>query len=261
MKTLLTLIVGLGSYALFLVASVYAVSFTLGGLLPDPISIPHATLVPALLIDVGFIFIFGFQHSTMARSRWKARWTAIVPPALERSFFVLITSCILLAAFWCWQPISATLWQIDSPLARAIVYGICLLGWGIVLWSTFQIDHFELFGLRQTWQAICNKPPVSAEFRRPFLYRFVRHPMMAGFLVVFWATPTMTIDRLVLALGMTVYILIGITFEERALRQQFGAAYEQYQSEVPRLIPFPQRLRSSSRQKLKYPNSGSVVKN
>jgi methanethiol S-methyltransferase len=258
-KHLFTLIVGLASYLLFLLAAIYAASFTLGGPLPDPITIPQATPVPAFLIDVGFILIFGVQHTVMARSRWKARWTTIVPPALERSFFVLITSCILLATFWCWQPISGALWQIDYPLMRAIVYGVCLVGWGIVLWSTFQIDHFELFGLRQMWQSLRHQLPVSAEFRRPFLYRFVRHPMMAGFLLVFWATPTMTVDRLLLALGMTIYILIGISFEERALRRQFGSVYEQYQAEVPRLIPIPHRLYSLIQTKPKSANPGSVT--
>ncbi|HEX5548933.1 MAG TPA: NnrU family protein, partial [Ktedonobacterales bacterium] len=221
MKHLPTLVVGVVSYLLFLVAALYGISFTLGGILPDPVSIPHAPAALALLVDVGLLLAFGIQHSVMARSGWKKRWTTIIPPAMERSFYVLIASGILLAMFWCWQPITGIIWQFNGSAIRAIAYSICLAGWVIVVWSTFQIDHFELFGLRQMWQRLRDQPPRPAEFKRPFLYRIVRHPMMVGFLLVFWATPTMTVDRLVLALGISIYILVGVTFEEHALRRQF----------------------------------------
>jgi methanethiol S-methyltransferase len=241
-KHLPTFIVGVVSYALFLIAALYGISFTLGGILPNPISVPHAPAALALLVDVSLLLAFGVQHSVMARSGWKKRWTTIIPSVMERSLYVLVASCILLAMFWCWQPITGVIWQFNVPVIRAIVYGVCLAGWVIVVLSTFQIDHFELFGLRQMWQALRNQPSRSAEFKRPFLYRIVRHPMMVGFLLAFWATPTMTVDRLVFALGMSVYILVGVTFEERALRRQFGMTYEKYQSEVPRLIPLPRSL-------------------
>lgn len=241
MKHIPTLVVGLVSYLLFLLAALYGFSFTLGGLLPDPLSIPHAPLAPALLIDMGLVLIFGFQHSVMARSRWKQRWKTIVPATLERSLYVLIASCVLLVMFWCWQPTALIVWQINSPVARGVVYSVCLVGWGIVLMSTFQIDHFELFGLRQVWQSAHSQPQTTIGFKRPLLYQFVRHPMMFGFLLVFWAAPTMTVDRLALALAMTIYIVIGVSFEERALRRQFGAQYERYQSETPRLIPLPRK--------------------
>ncbi len=246
---------------LFLAAALYGLSFTLGGLLPDPIFIPHAPPVLALLVDGGFLLIFGIQHSVMARSGWKQRWATIIPPQVERSLYVLVASCILLALFWCWQPISGAIWQINEPPICVVVYGICLAGWVIVMLATFQIDHFELFGLRQTWQALRNQPQRSAVFRRPLLYRFVRHPLMAGFLLAFWATPTMTVDRLVFALGMTIYILVGVSFEEHALRRQFGVTYEKYQDEVPRLIPLPRRLYSFIRTKLRYryTSSGSAT--
>ncbi|HEU4782450.1 MAG TPA: NnrU family protein [Ktedonobacterales bacterium] len=259
MKHLPTLVVGVVSYVLFLIAALYGISFTLGGILPDPVSIPHAPAALALLVDVGFILVFGIQHSVMARSGWKKRWTTIIPPVMERSLYVLIASCILLAMFWCWQPISGVIWQIDGPPIRSIVYGVCLAGWVIVVLSTFQIDHFELFGLRQMWQALRHQSPRPAEFKRPFLYRIVRHPMMVGFLVVFWATPTMTVDRLVLALGMTIYILVGISFEERALRRQFGVTYEKYQAEVPQLIPLPRKRHSNISSKLTDANSRSAA--
>ncbi|HKT36778.1 MAG TPA: methyltransferase [Ktedonobacterales bacterium] len=259
MKHLPTLAVGIVSYLSFVFAAIYAVSFTFGGLFPDPISIPHATPILALLVDVGLILAFGLQHTVMARSRWKALWTSIVPSALERSLYVLFASGILLALFWCWQPIPSVIWHIDYPLVRTIVYGICLAGWILVVLSTFQIDHFELFGLRQVWQAFHRLPQLPTDFRKPFLYRLVRHPMMAGFLLVFWATPTMTVDRLTLALGMTIYILIGLAFEERALRRQFGATYEKYQAEVPRLFPHPRRLHGKLWTKLRITGSGSVT--
>lgn len=245
-RNLATIAVGVGSYLLFLVTTLYALSFTLGGLLPLPFALPSAPLMLALLIDVGLIALFGVQHSLMARAGWKQWWTSIIPPALERSIYVLSSSCVLLALFWFWQPISTVIWRIDTPLFRAGVYGVCLVGWGIVFLATFQIDHFELFGLRQVWRAIHQQPPMKATFRRPFLYQFVRHPLMVGFLLAFWATPLMTVDRLLFALGMTLYILIGISFEERSLRRELGQVYEQYQAETPRLLPFgkPSRVRS-----------------
>ncbi len=218
---------------------------------------PH--LFSRLLVDVGLILIFGIQHSVMARSGWKERWTTIIPPALERSLYVLVASCILLVMFWCWQPISGVIWQINESPIRVIVYGICLAGWVIVVLSTFQIDHFELFGLRQMWQALRHQSPRPAEFKRPFLYRIVRHPMMVGFLLAFWATPTMTVDRLIFTLGMTIYILVGISFEERALRRQFGKTYEKYQAEVPQLIPLPRKLHSFIWTKLRYASTGSAT--
>jgi protein-S-isoprenylcysteine O-methyltransferase Ste14 len=239
MRTLASIIVALGSYLLFLVTALYAVSFTLGGLLPLPFALPPAPLIPTLMLDVGLMALFGVQHSLMARASWKRWWTTVIPPTLERSLYVLIASCILLALFWFWRPIPTVVWQIDVPLLRAGTYGLCLVGWGIVFLSTFQIDHFELFGLRQVWSAINKRPQPTQEFRLPLLYRLVRHPMMAGFLVAFWATPDMTVDRLLFALGMSVYILIGIAFEERALRRDFGQTYETYQAEVPQLFPFP----------------------
>jgi protein-S-isoprenylcysteine O-methyltransferase Ste14 len=239
MKTLATIIVALGSYLLFLVTALYAVSFTFGGFLPLPFALPSAPLIPALLLDVGLMALFGVQHSLMARASWKQWWTTVIPPTLERSLYVLIASCVLLALFWFWQPIPTVVWQIGVPLARAAVHSLCLAGWGIVFLSTFQIDHFELFGLRQVWSAIHKQSQPAPEFRLPFLYRLVRHPMMSGFLIVFWATPDMTVDRLLFALEMSVYILIGITFEERALRREFGQTYATYQAETPQLFPFP----------------------
>lgn len=246
-RTLVTLTVGVGAYLLFLVAALYGISFTLGGILPAPFEFPHTPLVPALLIDVGLLALFGAQHSIMARARWKQWWTSIVSPTLERSLYVLLASAILLALFWAWQPSSTTIWEVTNPLFRTAVYGACLAGWAIVVLTTFQIDHFELFGLRQVWRATHNQPQASAEFRTPLLYRIVRHPMMSGFLIAFWATPVMTVDRLVFAVGMSLYILIGLAFEERALRREFGLVYQKYEATTPRLIPIPMKRREGSR--------------
>lgn len=235
------LVVGLGGYLLFLVATLYGISFTLGGFLPHPFALPAAPAVPALLIDVGLIALFGVPHSAMARPRWKRWWTTIIPPVLERSLYVLLASCSLLLLFWFWQPIPAAIWQVTNTPLRAVIYGMCLAGWGIVVLATFQIDHFELFGLRQVWSATHHLPPPSPEFHLPWMYRIVRHPMMSGFFLAFWATPIMTVDRLLFALGMSLYILVGIAFEERALHRQFGEVYAAYQAEVPRLIPRPRK--------------------
>ena len=236
-RTLATLTVGLGSYLLFLISMAYGVSFTLGGLLPVPVALPHTHLLLAFLIDLGLIACFGVQHSLMARVRWKQWWISIIPPALERSLFVLFASCILLALFWLWQPISIVIWRISDPPFQFAIYGACLAGWAIAVLATFQINHFELFGLQQIWRAIHSKPQVSPEFRLPFMYRIVRHPMMSGLLLAFWATPLLTVDRLLFAVGMSLYIVIGLSYEERTLRREFADVYEKYQAGVPRLVP------------------------
>jgi protein-S-isoprenylcysteine O-methyltransferase Ste14 len=245
-RTLATLAIGVGAYMAFLVAAIYGISFTLGGVFPAPFDVPYTPAPPAILIDVGLLALFGVQHSVMARAGWKRWWTSIIPPALERSLYVLLTSALLLALFWLWQPIPTAIWEVTNPLLRASIYGVCLAGWAIVVLATFQIDHFELFGLRQVWRATRNQSQVAPRFRIPFLYQIVRHPLMSGFLLAFWATPGMTIDRLVFALGMSLYILIGLAFEERALRREFGPVYGKYEAEVPRLIPFPIKRRSRS---------------
>jgi protein-S-isoprenylcysteine O-methyltransferase Ste14 len=240
-KTVATLTIGVGAYVAFLVTAIYGISFTLGVVLPTPFAVPPTPAPLAILIDVGLIALFGVQHSVMARAGWKRWWTAIVPTSIERSLYVLLASALLLALFWVWRPIPTPIWEITNPLFRAVLYGVCLAGWAIVVLATFQIDHFDLFGLRQVWRAAHNQSQVAPEFRTPFLYRIVRNPLMSGFLLAFWATPVMTVDRLLFALGMTLYILIGLAFEERALRREFGPVYEKYEAAVPRLVPFPRK--------------------
>jgi methanethiol S-methyltransferase len=246
LRTLATLSVGVGAYVAFLVAATYGISFTLGGVLPAPFDAPHTAAPLAILINTGLLALFGVQHSVMARAGWKRWWTCVIPPALERSLYVLLASALLLALFWLWQPIPMAIWEVTNPLLRASIHGVCLAGWAVVVLATFQIDHFELFGLRQVWRATHSRPQVAPKFRIPILYQIVRHPLMSGFLLAFWATPVMTIDRLVFALGISLYILIGLAFEERALRREFGPVYEKYEATVPRLIPFPMKRRSGS---------------
>lgn len=241
MKRLLALFVGVVGYLLFLLALLYAMAFTLDLAVPAPIVVPRAMPWTAAFIDAGLLLLFGVHHSVMARRRSKEYLTRIIPPRLERSIYVMTASCVLLAISWYWQPIPPILWQVNQSVVREIPFGLTLVGWGIVIFSSYLIDHFELFGLKQVWQTFRGKTPSETPFRTPSLYRLVRHPMMVGLLVVFWTNPTMTIDRLFFALGMSVYILIGVAFEERDLLRIFGATYENYQAKVPGLIPFLRR--------------------
>lgn len=238
MTRVLLLFLGIVGYLLFLIALSYALAFTLDLAVPAPVIVPHAVPWSAAFIDAGLLLIFGVHHSVMARRKAKQYLTRIIPPNLERSIYVTTASCVLLAVFWCWQPIPLIVWRVDQSAARAVLVGLTLIGWGIVVLSTFLINHFELFGLQQVWQTFRRKAASETPFRTPWLYRLVRHPMMAGFFVVFWTNPTMTVDRLLFALGMSAYILVGIAFEERDLLRVFGATYQNYQARVPSVIPF-----------------------
>lgn len=228
----------LASYVLFLVTIGYAVAF-LGNLFVDR-TIDAAARVPlreALMVNIGLLLIFAVQHSGMARvpfKLWLSRW---LPRELVRSTFVLASSMTFIAVMLFWQPMGGVVWVTDSELLRRLVTGIYLLGWGLMVWSTFLIDHFELFGLRQAWCVFrrggaCVEPP----FCTPAAYRFVRHPIYAGWLIVMWASPAMTATHLVLALGMTAYVVVGIRLEERDLAKRLPY-YEQYRRKVPMLLP------------------------
>ena len=197
---------------------------------------PVTGLVPALATDLGLIALFGVFHSLMARPGFKRQWTRLIPPAAERSTYVLQASAFLALLIWQWQPLPMVLWDFDGRAAIAF-YALFGLGIALVLWSTFLIDHFELFGLRQVWCHQTGQSPGQSTFRTPALYRFVRHPMQLGALIIFWATPQLTLGHAVLAAGMTLYVLIGLRFEERALLRQFGATYAAYQRRVPMLLP------------------------
>lgn len=197
-----------------------------------------APLGEALAVDVGWFVLFGVQHSAMARERFKARLLRVVTPELERSVFVLVSALLLLLLLWQWRPLPAVVWDVQATPWRQLLVGLYLAGWVQTIASSFFIDHFAMFGVRD------GKPtPLGA----PYLYRFVRHPIYLGFLVVFWATPRMTVGHLVLAIGMTTYMIIGIRFEERDLVRRFGDAYRDYQARVPMLLPLMAPYRSARR--------------
>lgn len=247
MNRLLLVAYGAIAYLCFNVAFVYMIGFLLDLFVPKAINDGASSPIAlAIFINLGLVFLFGFFHSLMARESFKAWWTKLVPADAERSTYVLQSALFLGLAMWQWQAIPQTIWAFEGALAWA-AYLVCALGVACVLTSTFLIDHFELFGLRQVWAASTRRPMPQPKFVTPFLYRFVRHPMQLGVVMVLFGTPHMTLGHLVFATSMTLYILIGLWFEERALLREFGDAYRAYQRHVPMLVP---RLTPVSRDKL-----------
>lgn len=239
MSRTLTMLFAIVCYAIFFATFLYLIVFV-GDLdfASRTVSVgPDAPPLTAAIIDVALIALFGLQHSIMARPGFKATWTRIVPPAAERSVFVLLASIALMILFLGWHPIGAIVWNVTSPVGAGILWALFWIGWGMVLVSTFLINHFELFGLQQAWFHVRERDTARPELREPSLYRFVRHPMMVGFFLAFWAIPTMTAGHLLLAVGMSFYILIALHYEERDLVGLFGADYENYRSRVGMLFP------------------------
>jgi protein-S-isoprenylcysteine O-methyltransferase Ste14 len=225
-------------YAIFLAVFSYFILFTTGLFVPKTVNNgASVSVLSALIIDCALLLLFGVQHTIMARPSFKERWMKLVPPAAERSTYVLIASLCLGLLMLGWVPLPGALWRTDNALSVALLWSVCAGGWALLLVSTFLIDHFELFGLKQGWLRARRAERVESEFKTPALYRVVRHPMMLGFLLGFWATPHMTTSHLALSIGMTLYILVGIAFEERDLVRRFGAGYLQYQRTVPKLLP------------------------
>lgn len=226
------------SYVLFLATFLYAIGFVGGFVVPAAIDGPPAGGVgTALVIDGLLLALFALQHSVMARPRFKALVTRVVPQAAERSLYVLASSAALLLLFWQWRPIGGTVWDVTDPAARAALHALFALGWGTVLVTTFLIDHFDLFGLRQVWLFLRRRPYTHLRFTTPGPYRHVRHPLYVGWLFAFWAAPTMTAAHLFFAITTTAYILVAIRFEERDLAAAHGTAYVEYRRRVPMLVP------------------------
>lgn len=230
---------GILCYAVFFGTFLYAIGFVGGFLVPTTLDGPRTmSLAPAIAINTGLLALFALQHSLMARPWFKERWTRIVPPVLERSTYVLLSSVALILMFVFWQPMGGVVWNVMSPVGRAILYALFAFGFGLVLVATFLINHFDLFGLRQVWLYLRGRPYTRLAFGTPGPYRLVRHPLYVGWFFAFWATPTMTSAHLLFALATTGYILIAIRFEEHDLVGEFGGTYEEYRRRVPMLVPF-----------------------
>lgn len=231
---------GVAVYAFFLATFVYAIGFVSNlPLLPKTIdSGPPDPLAAALLVNVALLGVFALQHSVMARRSFKRWWTRFVPEPVERSSYVLAASLALALLQWQWRPIAAPMvWQVADPMARVLIQALFWTGWGVLLLATFLINHFELFGLRQVWVHLRGTRLPPADFRTPFIYRHVRHPIYLGFVIAFWATPDMSAGHLLFALATTAYILVGIWFEERDLVAQFGERYRAYRAQTGMLLP------------------------
>jgi methanethiol S-methyltransferase len=232
------LIYGLASYLVFFLSFIYAVAFIGNYLVPKSIDVGSAGtgLASSILIDVLLLGLFAIQHSVMARPAFKRWWTGIIPASCERSTYVLISSLLLFLIFWQWRPIATTIWRVDGWPATLLT-AIAWIGWLTALMSTWMIDHFELFGLRQVFDALRSAAARVQPFTTPLLYRLVRHPLMLGFLLAFWATPHMTVGHLLFAVLTTGYIFVGVRLEERDLVAHFGDSYERYRQRVPMLMP------------------------
>lgn len=238
LKRILFFAYGLFSYVIFLGTFLYAVGFignfavprTLDGEATGPLGI-------SLTIDVGLLTLFAVQHSVMARKWFKEWWTRIVPKPVERATYVLFSSGALILLFGLWRPLGGVIWSVDDPAGRIVLRGLFAFGWALVLYSTFLINHFDLFGLRQVWRNLLGQPENAVRFSTPGPYKLVRHPLYVGWLFAFWMTPLMTTAHLLFSVATTAYILLAIRFEERDLLREHGDTYEEYRRSVPMLLP------------------------
>ncbi len=224
-------------YLVFFATLLYAIGFLANFGVPRPMdSAPQLPLIQALAIDAGLLTLFALQHSIMARQWFKKLWTRIVPEPAERSTYVLLSSLAMVLLFWKWQPIAGVIWHATSAPARVAIFTLYAAGWGILFAATFLINHFDLFGLRQVWLFLRGRPYTQLKFRTPGMYRFVRHPLYVGWLLIFWSAPVMTTAHLVFAIATTAYIFVAIQFEEPDL-VRFHPEYADYPRRVPILVP------------------------
>jgi len=230
---------GLAAYVVFFVTFLYAIGFVSGQAVPKTIDTGAAApAIEALIVNLLLMSVFAIQHSVMARKQFKQWWTQYVPASVERSTYVLFSSLALILLFWQWRPMPAVVWQIDNPQLAMAVTGLAFVGWLIVLTSTFLINHFELFGLHQVASNLTGRPMPEPHFKTPLFYKFVRHPIYLGFIIAFWAAPTMTIGHLLFAAVTTAYIFVGILLEEHDLIEVFGDEYRRYRERVSMLVPW-----------------------
>lgn len=249
MKKLLALLYGVFAYVFFFATLIYAIGFV--GNVGVPKAIDTGTTTPlgvAVLIDAALLSLFALQHSIMARHGFKMRWTKVVSWYVERSTFVVTASASLALLLWQWRPIPGTVWDVRGTALGSVLQVTFWIGWGILLVSTFLINHFELFGLAQVWSYFRGQQIHRPDFKTPALYKMVRHPIYFGFVIAFWSAPVMTLGHLIFSVGTTGYILVGIYFEERDLIRAYGEVYRDYRARVPMLIPLP-KLRKSDKNK------------
>lgn len=242
MARALAFVYGLISYLIFFFAFLYAIGFVGNIFVPKSIdSGSEGPFVQALLIDTVLLGLFAIQHSVMARQGFKRWWKKFIPEPIERSTYVLFSSLILILLFWQWRPILSVVWNVTNPVGSLVLSVVFWAGWLLVLLSTFVINHFDLFGLRQVYLYLKGLPYTNLVFKKRLFYKFVRHPLLLGFMIAFWATPKMTLGHLVFALATTAYMLIAIQLEERDMVEIHGDAYREYQREVSMLVPLPKK--------------------
>jgi protein-S-isoprenylcysteine O-methyltransferase Ste14 len=260
LKRILFFFYGSVSYLIFLGTFLYAIGFIGSFWVPGGLDgTLRGTLLTAFAVDAALLALFATQHSIMARKWFKDRWTRIVPRPIERSTYVLFSSLALILLFWQWRPMGGVVWSVEDPAARIVLRALFGFGWALVLVSTFLINHFDLFGLRQVWLYLLGRPYTTLKFATPGPYRLVRHPLYVGWLFAFWMTPTMTLAHLLFAIATTGYILLAIQWEERDLAREHAASYEEYRRSVPMLVPSLRSRRAAATKSAFKPESGTSI--